>query len=53
VVARAFERASAGQDALVDQVLKVARGRGARSAGDRNVILSAQAGLIVYSSIGA
>lgn len=45
VVGRAFERASAGQDALVDEFLKVARGRGACSASDRNVILGAQAAL--------
>ena len=37
MVARAFERAGAHQHALVDEVLKVARGRGARGAGDRNV----------------
>src|SRR5918996_3123192 len=45
VVARAFERAGADQDALVNEILKVAGGRGARSAGDRNVILGAQAAL--------
>ena len=45
VVARAFERAGSDQDALVDEILKVARGRGARSTGDRNVILGAQAAL--------
>ena len=44
VVARAFERAGEDRDALVN-VVKIARGRGARSAGDRNVILSAQASL--------
>ena len=45
MIARAFERAGADQDALVDEVLKVASGRGARGAGDRNVILGAQAAL--------
>jgi len=45
MVARAFKRAGADQDAHVDEVLKVARGRGARGAGDRNVILGAQAAL--------
>ena len=45
MVARAFERAGANQDVLVDEVLKVACGGGARGTGDRNVILSAQAAL--------
>lgn len=45
MVARAFERAGAVQAALVNEVLKVARGRGSRGAGDRNVILGAQAAL--------
>ncbi len=35
MVARAFEYAGADQDTLDNEVLKVARGRGARSAGDR------------------
>ena len=43
MVARALERASAGQDALVDEVLKVARGRRAGGPCDRNVVLGAQA----------
>ena len=45
VVARAFECAGADEDALVDEVLKVARGGGARGARDRNIILGAQAAL--------
>ncbi len=45
MVARAFERARADQDPLAHKVLKVARGRGARGTGDRNVILGAQAAL--------
>ena len=35
----------ADHDAIVDEVLNVTHGRGARGAGDRNVILGAQAAL--------
>jgi hypothetical protein len=41
VIARAFERTGADQDALVDEILRVGRGRGMRGARDRNVILGA------------
>ena len=51
MVARAFKRAGADQDALVNDVLKIARCRGARGAGDRNVILGAQTALEVLHSL--
>ena len=49
MVARALERAGAGEDAFVDEVLKIARAV-ARARRDRNVILSAEPSFETFDS---